>query len=270
VRARSPGDDYDLVVRDLTFRYGAGAEPIVENLDLVLAEGDHLAVVGPSGAGKSTLAALIAGMLRPERGEVVLGGSAVLDFDRQSLAGRRVLIPQEAYVFSGSLRENLTYLDPTVGDAALDEAVDELHARPLAERIGGYDAEVEPGSLSAGERQLLSLVRAYVSSAPIALLDEATCHLDPAAEEHAERAFARRGGTLVVVAHRISSARRARRILVLDGPEAVVGTHDELLARSPLYRDLVGCWTGDAPVVAEPPSPSEPHAASTESAVDFL
>ncbi|HEY8200925.1 MAG TPA: ATP-binding cassette domain-containing protein, partial [Actinomycetota bacterium] len=196
---------------------------------------------------------LVAGMLRPERGEVVLGGAPVLGIGRSALAGRRVLIPQEAYVFSGSLRENVAYLAPDVPDAVLDGAVDELGARPLVERIGGYDAELEPASLSAGERQLLSLVRAYVAPAPVVLLDEATCHLDPPAEERAERAFARRGGTLVVVAHRISSALRARRILVLDGAEAVVGTHEDLLAASPLYRDLVGCWTGDAPAIVEPP-----------------
>jgi ATP-binding cassette subfamily C protein len=253
VPAMSRPDDPGLLVRDLTFRYGAGAEPIVAGLDLVVPAGDHLAVVGPSGSGKSTLVALVAGMLRPERGEVVLGGAPVLGIGRSALAGRRVLIPQEAYVFSGSLRENVAYLAPDVPDAVLDGAVDELGARPLVERIGGYDAELEPASLSAGERQLLSLVRAYVAPAPVVLLDEATCHLDPPAEERAERAFARRGGTLVVVAHRISSALRARRILVLDGAEAVVGTHEDLLAASPLYRDLVGCWTGDAPAIVEPP-----------------
>lgn len=288
---RAPVEGCKIVVRDLTFRYGPQAEPVVRDLDLVVPEGDHLAVVGPSGAGKSTLAALMAGVLRPQAGEVLLAGTAVSALGRSALAARRVLIPQEAYVFAGSLRENLAYLDPTVTDAVLDEAVEKLGAGRLLERIGGsrdlespgeagssgdpqgpgrYDAPVEPASLSAGERQLVSLVRAFVAPAPVVLLDEATCHLDPAAEEAVERAFARRGGTLVVVAHRISSALRARRILVLDGAEALVGTHDDLLARSPLYRDLVGCWTGDGPVAAEPPHPGEPHAASTKSAIDFL
>jgi ATP-binding cassette subfamily C protein len=245
-------DGHDLVVRDLTFRYGAQAEPIVHRLDLDLPAGDHLAVVGPSGAGKSTLAALLAGMLRPERGEVVLGGVPVLDVDRSSLARHRVLIPQEAYVFAGSVRENLAYLNPSVPASVLEEAVDTLRARLLVDRLGGWDAELEPASLSAGERQLVSLVRAYVAPAPIALLDEATCHLDPATEEHVERAFARRSGTLVVVAHRISSALRARRILVLDGGEAVLGTHDDLLVRSPLYRDLVGSWMGEVEGAEDP------------------
>jgi len=113
--------------------------------------------------------------------------------------------------------------------------------------------------LSAGERQLIALTRAYLSPAPIAVLDEATCHLDPVAESRAELAFARLPGTVVVIAHRVSSALRARRILVLDGTEALTGTHETLLAASPLYRDLVGHWCAagePAPAAAEGRAPS--------------
>ncbi len=93
---------------------------------------------------------------------------------------------------------------------------------------------MDPAALSAWERQLIALTRAYLSSAPLVLLDEATCHLDPVAEERAERAFAAlAGATLVVVAHRISSARRAGRVLVMDGPRTAFGTHEEVLRRSP-------------------------------------
>jgi ATP-binding cassette subfamily C protein len=95
---------------------------------------------------------------------------------------------------------------------------------------------------SAGERQLLTLVRAYVSPAWLVILDEASCHLDPTTEALVEQAFARRPGTLIVIAHRISSALRAEQILVLDGTEVLHGGHDELLRRSALYRDLVGHW----------------------------
>jgi ATP-binding cassette subfamily C protein len=108
--------------------------------------------------------------------------------------------------------------------------------------LGGYDAELDPATLSAGERQLVTLVRAYVSPARLVILDEASCHLDPAAEAVVEQAFARRPGTLIVIAHRISSALRAQRILVLDGTEVLHGTHEDLLERSALYRDLVGHW----------------------------
>jgi ATP-binding cassette subfamily C protein len=162
---------------------------------------------------------------------------------REAAAGR-VLIPQEAYVFSGGLRENLAHLRPDpVPEAELLAAAEAVGLTPLLNALGGTGASVDPAALSAGERQLIALTRAYLSSAPLVLLDEATCHLDPVAEERAERAFAARpGGTLVVVAHRISSARRAGRVLVMDGPRTAFGTHEEVLRRSPLYRDLVGGW----------------------------
>jgi len=149
-----------------------------------------------------------------------------------------VLIPQEAYVFSGTVRENVAYLRPAATDWEVEAALRAVGA----DLVFRPDARVRPGELSAGERQLLSLARAYLSPAPLAVLDEATCHLDPAAERRAEEAFAARGGTLIVIAHRISSALRARRVLVLDGAEAVVGDHTYLLARSPLYTELVGHW----------------------------
>jgi ABC-type multidrug transport system fused ATPase/permease subunit len=96
--------------------------------------------------------------------------------------------------------------------------------------------------MSAGERQLIALARAYLAPARLVILDEATCHLDPRAEATAEAAFARRGGTLVVVAHRISSALRARRVLLMDGTSVLLGSHDELVHAAPLYADLVGQW----------------------------
>jgi ATP-binding cassette subfamily C protein len=121
-----------------------------------------------------------------------------------------------------------------------------LGMRPLVDRLGGYGAELDPAALSAGERQLITLVRAYVSPAWLVILDEASCHLDPTTEAQVEQAFARRAGTLIVIAHRISSALRAEQVLVLDGTEVLHGSHDELLRRSALYRDLVGHWQVDS------------------------
>ena len=233
---------FDLCLRGVRFRYGASPQPIVDGLDLDVPEGDHLAVVGPSGVGKSTLAGLMAGLLRPDAGRVVLGGDDVAGLGLGPLVSRRVLIPQEAYVFAGTVRENLAYLRDGATGAELDEAVDAMGARPLLERLGGYDTTLDAASLSAGERQLLTLVRSWLSPAPLVILDEATCHLDPAAEAVVEEAFAARPGTLVVVAHRISSALRARRVLVMDGDRVTVGTHQDVLDGSPLYRDLVGHW----------------------------
>jgi ATP-binding cassette subfamily C protein len=233
---------HDVVLREVTFGYGRASEPVIKHLDLVIAEGEHLAVVGPSGAGKSTLAGLIAGLLEPQQGAVLLGGAPVAVLDATMAARHRTLIPQQAYVFAGSVRENLAYLRPDAPDAVIDDAVERLGARSLVERLGGPDADLDPRELSAGERELGTRGRAYISPARLVILDEATCHLDPQTEARVERAFTARDGSLLVIAHRISSALRADRVLVLDAGQALVGGHDELLLRSALYRDLVGHW----------------------------
>ncbi|MEV6538968.1 ATP-binding cassette domain-containing protein [Streptomyces sp. NPDC051665] len=233
-----------LSLTSVTFAYGTAGAPVLRDLTLALPQGAHLAVVGPSGIGKSTLTALAAGLLKPGHGTIRVYGQPVSE-----TVAQRVLIPQEAYVFSGTLAENLGHLRPDpIPEAELLAAAEAVGLASLLDALGGPDSPVDPAALSAGERQLIALTRAYLSYAPLALLDEATCHLDPEAEERAERAFARRersGGALVVVAHRISSARRAGRVLVMDGRETALGTHEDLLRRSPLYRELVGSWSSE-------------------------
>jgi ABC-type multidrug transport system fused ATPase/permease subunit len=235
--ALNQDQDGTLEFRDVTFAYGVHAEPVISGLTLTIPPGDHLAVIGPSGIGKSSLAGLLAGMLSPGQGEVLLDGLPVAGLGRSW----RILIPQEAYVFTGTLKENLTYLYSAT-KTELDDAAEAIGLTPLITRLGGYGAAIVPAALSAGERQLIALTRAYLPPARLVILDEATCHLDPAAEEQAETAFSRRGGTLVVIAHRISSARRARRTLVLDGARPQVGDHSSLLASSAMYADLAGQW----------------------------
>lgn len=236
--------EHDVRLRGVTFRYGPSSAPVLDQLDLTVPYGDHLAVVGPSGIGKSTLAAILAGLEAPQAGLVTIGGRSVAELAPGWLRREVALVPQESYVFAGSLRENLCYLTaPDLPDGQLDEAIAALGLAPLVARLGGHDAEgLDVATLSEGEKQLITLARVYLSPAHVVVLDEATCHLDPLMEARAEAALAAQGRTLVVIAHRISSALRARRILILDGASTQISDHETLLRENDLYADLVAHW----------------------------
>lgn len=234
--ATPPG--YPLSVSNLTFCYGPDADPVLRDLDLTLAEGEHLAVVGPPGSGKSTLADLVCGLIRPQRGEIRLDGVELHSWDPAALHSRVTLAARDPYIFDGTIGENVGYRNPA---ADLTAAADAVELWPLLDRLGGWDAVVRPVSLSAADRQLIGLARAYAGPARLVVLDQAGCHLDPRLQQFVEESFRDRAGSLIVIPHRIESARAADRILVLDGPGgAVYGRHDELLDTSPLYARLVG------------------------------
>jgi ATP-binding cassette, subfamily B, bacterial RamB/AmfA len=241
---------WELRISGLTFAYGTTSEPVIRDLSFVLKQGEHLTVVGPSGSGKSTLTRLMAGLEPSQCGQITFGGAALHTIPEPVLRQRIALVPQEAYVFSGTLRENLTYLRPDATTADLDACSVAVGLWPLAERLGGYEAVLGDGraTLSDGERQLIAAGRAYLSPAPLVILDEATCHLDPTAEARVEEAFAERHGSLIVIAHRISSAQRADRVLLLDGTRTNLGTHRQLLESSSQYADLAGAWRPAHPV----------------------
>ncbi|GAA4877476.1 ABC transporter ATP-binding protein [Saccharopolyspora cebuensis] len=238
-----------LTARGLAHRWGEHAEPLFQDLDLDLRPGEHLAVIGPSGIGKSTLAGVLAGTETPRAGAVLLGGVPIAEV---APAHRHRLIaftPQETYLFAGTVRENLALLAPEAEDAHLLAAVAEVGAAGLVDRLGGLDGELGHGGsghggagLSTGERQLLGVARVHASPAAVVILDEATAHLDGPAEARAERALARPDRALVVIAHRPASARRAKRILVLDGARCDLGEHEALLHRSERYAELARAW----------------------------
>jgi ATP-binding cassette, subfamily C, bacterial len=234
----------DVTVGDVTFAYSPAAAPVLDAVSTEIPYGLHLAVVGPSGSGKSTLATLLCGLRSPDRGRVKVAGLDIAGVPESRRHRLVSLIPQESYVFAGTLRENLAYLAPETADAVLLDTAAAFGLDAIVSRLGGLDAVLPPGGagLSAGERQLIALARTYLSPGRIVVLDEATCHLDPAAERDAEVMFARRRGTLIVIAHRISSAMRADRVLLVDGGRLAAGSHSELLATSARYRELAGHW----------------------------
>jgi ATP-binding cassette subfamily C protein len=246
-----PVDD-ELIVHGVTFGWGEAAQRVVTDLDLTLPARSHIAIVGASGIGKSTVAGLLTGLLRPQQGRVLLGDVPVDTLAPAARSELITLIPQQSYVFGGTVRENFALLARQATDPHLLDAANAVGAAGLVHRLGGLDGRIEHGGgvLSSGERQLIALARVYASSARIVVLDEATAYLDPAAEAVAEQAFARRGGTLIVIAHRLSSALRAGQVLIMDGGTAVLDTHPELLRRSAGYAELMRAWSGEPVPVA--------------------
>jgi ATP-binding cassette, subfamily B, bacterial len=232
--------------------FGYGAEDVLHDITLRVPLGERLALVGPTGAGKSTLAKLIARFYDPREGNVEYADVDLRDATLGSLRERIVVVPQEGYLFAGSVRDNVIVGKP---DATDEEIRDAIAALGLAERFDafpdGLDTEVrERGSrLSAGEKQLASLVRAALADPALLVLDEATSSLDPGTERTVERALGRltEGRTVVVVAHRLSTAARADRIAVVDdGHVPELGTHDELIAHEGRYASLYAAWDSRA------------------------
>jgi ATP-binding cassette subfamily B protein len=243
-----------LSVQGVGFTYPDTSRPVLSGVTIEVAAGERLALVGPTGAGKSTLAKLMARMYDPTEGSVSFGGIDLRDATLASLRERVVVVPQEGFLFGGSIRENVRLARPTATD---EEVIAALEAIGVAERFAafpdGLDTEVrERGSrLSAGERQLVSLARAALVDPAVLVLDEATSNLDPGTEAVVERALERlmEGRTVIVVAHRLSTVRRADRIAVVEaGRLAELGTHDELVAAGGHYARLADAWARSQPV----------------------
>ncbi len=240
-------------VRDVSFSYLDGTE-VLAGVTLTIAAGERIALVGPTGAGKSTLAKLIARFYDPTAGSISVGGVDLRDVTSSSLRRTMAVVPQEGFLFNGTLVDNIRLARP---DASDDEVALAMASIGILDRFAdlpdGLHTEVrERGSrFSAGEKQLVSLGRAALAAPEILVLDEATSSLDPGTEAVVEQAMERlaEGRTTIVIAHRLTTAARADRVAVVAGGRlAEVGTHDELIARDGAYAALFAAWAGGQPV----------------------
>ena len=243
-----------LDVDGVTFTYPDTSSAVLHDVSLTVASGERLALVGPTGAGKSTLAKLIARLYDPGEGAVRFGGTDLRAASLASLRERIVVVPQEGFLFDGTIADNLRLAQPDASDGDLREALRALDALDRFEAFpDGLATEVrERGSrLSAGERQLVSLARAALVDPAVLVLDEATSSLDPGTEALVEHALDRlmQGRTTIVVAHRLSTVRRSDRVAVVDHGRLVeLGTHAELVAAGGRYAALADAWARTQPV----------------------
>ena len=234
-------------LRGVTFGYNDGTT-VLRDIDLRIEPGETFSLVGATGAGKSTIAKLITRFYDPTAGSVCIDGHDLRTVTLQSLRSQLGVVPQEPFLFGGTIRDNITFARPDAGDVEVCEAVDLVGLNDLVDRLGhGVDSAVhERGiSMSAGERQLLALARAFVARPRVLILDEATSSLDLESETKVEAALdvLLEGRTAIIIAHRLATAMRADRIAVVaDGGIAELGSHDELVDLGGIYASMYTTW----------------------------
>jgi ABC-type multidrug transport system fused ATPase/permease subunit len=239
---------------DVCFAYGSAdyAALALCDVDLVIPPGMTVALVGPTGAGKSTFVKLVARFHDPTRGRVLVDGHDLRDVTEKSLRSQLGMVPQEGFLFSGTIRDNIAFGRPDASDEEIEEAARAVGAHEFISALpAGYHTEVgeRGGHLSAGQRQLVAFARAAVADPRILILDEATSNVDVHTEGRIEAGLRRllAGRTAIVIAHRLSTIQGAGRIVVLDHRRVVEqGTHDELVELGGAYARLYRDWAEQA------------------------
>jgi ATP-binding cassette subfamily B protein len=235
----------------VSFTYGADALALCD-VDLVIPPGMTVALVGATGAGKSTFVKLVARFHDPTSGRVLVDGHDLRDVTERSLRSQLGMVPQEGFLFSGTIRDNIAFGRPDASESEVEEAARAVGADEFIRSLpAGYETEVgeRGGHLSAGQRQLVAFARAAVADPRILILDEATSNVDVHTEGRIEAGLRRllAGRTAIVIAHRLSTIQGAGRIVVLDHGRVVEqGTHDELLDANGAYARLYRDWAEQA------------------------
>ena len=234
-------------VDEISFAYEPGTL-VLDGVSIAVGAGERVAIVGETGSGKSTVAKLIMRFYDPLSGAILVDATDLRDVTERSRTDALALIPQDGFLFAGTLRANIAYADTNSTDEAVWNVLRAMGIDGWVRSLpDGLDTEVRErgGRFSAGERQLVALARAFLSDPSIIVLDEATSNLDPETELQVEGALRvlLAGRTSVVIAHRLRSAERADRVVMVDAGRVIAeGTHLELVESSPRYRELVEVW----------------------------